>query len=379
MPKTPKLDELLRAIVSSSVDISDILFIPGKPPQAEMNGVLETPLVEWPAPPEDIAVIGAFARQIIDDNPKLLQDMAEHGACDCSYSLPDVCRFRVNIYRESGSYAMVLRLLKPQLPTIQGMSFPPVFYEVIKERNGITFVTGASGTGKTTTLAALLNEINLTRKVHVITLEDPVEFVYPHALATFSQRELGRDFFTFADGMRSALRQAPKVVLVGEIRDRESMEIALNASETGLMVYSTLHTIGAGQTINRVLGMFQQEEERQVRERLATSLRYVIGQRLVPRKKHGRLLITEVMGHNLRTQETITLGENDLRRFSEIIEAGRYAGWHTFEQSLLQAYEGDLITEETAMVYATNRPAMRRLLDTAIRPLQAWQNVSTRP
>jgi twitching motility protein PilT len=369
MPKTPKLNELLTAIVASSEDISDILFIPGKPPQAEMNGVLETPSVEWPAPPDDIAVIERFARDIIDGNTKLQQDIADRGSCDCSYSLPD-CRFRVNIYRECGSFAIVLRLLKPMVPTISGMGFPAVFNEVIKERGGITFVTGASGTGKTTTLAALLNEINLTRKVHVITLEDPIEFVYSHALATFSQRELGRDFFTFADGMRSALRQAPKVVLVGEIRDRESMEIALNASETGLMVYSTLHTIGAGQTINRVLGMFQQEEERQVRERLATSLRYVIGQRLVPCKKRGRLLITEVMGHNLRTQETIALGENDLRRFSEIIEAGKHAGWHTFEQSLLQAYENDLITEETAMVYATNRPAMRRLLDTASRPRQ---------
>jgi len=370
MSKTPKLDELLITIVSGSDDISDILFIPGKLPQAEVNGVLETPAVEWPARPDDTAVIEQFAREIIGDNRKLQQDMVEHGACDCSYSLQDYCRFRVNIYRERGFHAIVLRLLKPMLPTIDGMHFPPVFYEVIKERNGITFVTGASGTGKTTTLAALLNEINLTRKVHIITLEDPVEFLYTHAQATISQRELGRDFFTFADGMRSALRQAPKVVLVGEIRDRESMEIALNASETGLMVYSTLHTIGAGQTINRILGMFQKDEERQVRERLASSLRYVIGQRLVPLKKGGRLLVTEVMGHNLRTQEAIALGENDIRRLSEIIEVGKHAGWHTFEQSLLQAYESDLITEETTLIYATNKPAMIRMLDMCTRPRQ---------
>jgi len=371
MSNAPKLDELLKEIVNRSEDISDILFIPGKPPQAEVNGVLETPAVEWPAPPDDTAVIEQFAREIIGDSPKLQQDMVEHGACDCSYSLRDFCRFRVNVYRERGFYAIVLRLLKPMVPTIEGMGFPPVFHEVIKERNGITFITGASATGKTTTLAALLNEINRTRKVHIITLEDPVEFLYSHAQATISQRELGRDFFTFAEGMRSALRQAPKVVLVGEIRDRETMEIALNASETGLMVYSTLHTIGAGQTINRILGMFQKDEERQIRERLAGSLRYVIGQRLVPLKRRGRILITEVMGHNLRTQEAIALGENDIRRLSEMIEGGKHAGWHTFEQSLLQAYESDLITEETAMVYATNRPAMRRLLDmSTTRPRQ---------
>jgi twitching motility protein PilT len=241
----------------------------------------------------------------------------------------------------------------------------PVFHEVIKENNGITFVTGGSGNGKSTTLAALLNEINHTSKVHVITLEDPIEFVHPHINCTFSQREMGHDFFTFAEGMRSALRQAPKVILVGEIRDRESLEIALTASETGHMIYSTLHTISASQSINRILGLFSREEEHQIRDRLAGSLRYIIGQRLVPKKGGGRLMVTEVMGHNLRTRETIALGENDNRRLSEIIEVGRHAGWHTFEQSLLRAYEQDLITEETAMLYATNKPAMRQMIDNA--------------
>jgi len=165
--------------------------------------------------------------------------------------------------------------------------------------------------------------------------------------------------------MRAALRQAPKIILVGEIRDREAMEIALTASETGHMIYSTLHTISAAQSVNRILGMFGREEEHQIRDRLAGSLRYIIGQRLVPKIGGGRVMVTEVMGHNLRTREAISLGENENRRLSEIIEVGRHAGWHTFEQSLLKVYEQRLITEETSMIFATNKAAMRQMLDSA--------------
>ena len=242
---------------------------------------------------------------------------------------------------------------------------PPAFHEIIKEKNGLIFVTGGSGNGKTTTLAALLNEINRTSKVHIVTLEDPVEFLHPQLKSTFSQRELGRDFFNFPDGLRAALRQAPKVIFVGEIRDRETMEIALTAGETGHLVFSTLHTISAGQTINRILGMFSKDEEQQVRERLAGSLRYIVGQRLVPKKSGGRLLVTELMGSSLRTREAIALGENENRRLHDIIEAASSAGWHSFEQSLLKAYEQDLITEETALLYCVNKPTMRQRLDTS--------------
>ena len=365
MTPAEKLDSLLRTMVQTTEGISDLLFVPGKPPQVEIHGELQTPAVEWPAPPHDVALIESLAQVIIDGSPKLQRDLAERGACDCSYTLRDYCRFRVNIYRQYKNTAMVLRQLKPLVPTIDALGLEPVFYDVIKEKNGITFVTGASGNGKTTTLAALMNEINNHAKVHIITLEDPVEFLHPHNLATFSQREMGHDFFTFADGLRSALRQAPKIILVGEIRDRETMEIALTASETGVMIYGTLHTINAGQAINRILGLFSKDEEHQIRERLAGSLRYIIGQRLVPKKNGGRLLMTEVMGHNLRTREAIALGESDVRRIPEIIESSKHAGWHTFEQSLLKAFEQDLITEETAMIYASNKPAMRQMLDTA--------------
>jgi len=199
----------------------------------------------------------------------------------------------------------------------------------------------------------------------IVSLEDPIEFLHPHRQSTFSQRELGRDFFSFPDGLRAALRQAPKVILVGEIRDRETMEIVLTAGETGHLVLTTLHTISPGQTIHRILGLFDKDEEAQVRVRLAGALRYIVGQRLVPRKGGGRQLVTEVMGSSLRTREAIELGENEHRRLLEMIEAGVNAGWHSFEQSLLQAYENDFITEETAMLACVNKPLMRQRLDLA--------------
>jgi twitching motility protein PilT len=360
---TEELDRLLAAMIQSVEGISDLLFVAGKPPQMEVHGRLK-PFA--PDPSESALTstrIEGLAGAIISGNQRLLQDLAEHGSCDCSYSLKNFCRFRVNIYRQNGNYAMVLRQLQSLVPSLDSLHLPPVFRDVVKEKNGLVFVTGGTGSGKTTTLAAMLNEINQTGEIHIVTLEDPVEFLHPHLKSTFSQREMGRDFYNFPDGLRAALRQAPKVILVGEIRDRDTMEIALTAGETGHVVFSTLHTISAGQTINRILGMFSKDEEQQVRERLAGSLRYIISQRLVPRKTGGRLLVTELMGSSLRTREAITLGEGENRRFSDIIEAGNTSGWHSFEQSLVKAYEEDLITEETAILYCINKPAMHQRID----------------
>ena len=360
---TEELDRLLAALIQSADGISDLLFVAGKPPQVEVHGRLKPFALE---PPESIftsARIEGLARAIINNNARLTQDLADRGSCDCSYALQNFCRFRVNIFRQNGNYAIVMRRLQAQIPTLDSLQLPPAFREVIKEKNGLIFVTGATGSGKTTTLAAMLNEINQTSEVHIVTLEDPIEFLHPHLKATFSQRELGRDFYSFPDGLRAALRQAPKVILVGEIRDRETMEIALTAGETGHAVYSTLHTISAGQTIQRILGMFTRDEEQQVRERLVGILRYVISQRLIPRKDGGRLLATELMGSNLRTREAIGVGENENRRLSDIIEAGHAYGWHTFEQSLIKAYEDDLITEETAILYCINKSQMRQRVD----------------
>ncbi|MDB6026756.1 MAG: Twitching motility protein [Verrucomicrobiales bacterium] len=358
-----EFDRLLAAMIQSAAGTSDLLFVAGKPPQVEAHGKLQPFAME---PPESILTsprIEGFANIIINGNERLIKDLAKNGSCDCSYSLANFCRFRVNIYRQNGNHAMVLRRLQSQIPSIDRLNLAPIFREAVTEKTGIIFVTGGTGSGKTTTLAAMLNEINENHAVHMVTLEDPIEFLHPHLKSTFSQRELGRDFYTFPDGLRAALRQAPKVILVGEIRDRDTMEIALTAGETGHLVFSTLHTISAGQTINRILGMFSKEEEDQVRERLAETVRYIISQRLIPKSSGGRLLVTELMGSNLRTREAISMGENENRRIAEIIEAGSTSGWHSFEQSILKAYEEDLITEETALLYCTNKATMRQRID----------------
>ena len=365
MKSIQEFDHLLSAMIKSYEGISDLLFVAGQKPQVEAHGVLETPTLNPPEPVLTGERIERMARLILNDNAKLLADLSAHGSCDCSHPLSDTCRFRVNIYRQNGTYAMVLRRLQPLVPTMDKLGLPPAFHEIVKERNGLVFVTGGSGNGKSTTLAALLNEINRDCKVHVVTLEDPVEFLHPQLNSTFSQRELGRDFFSFPDGLRAALRQAPKVIFVGEIRDRETMEIALIAGETGHLVFSTMHTISADQTIYRILGMFTKDEEQQVRKRLSVSLRYIVGQRLVPKKAGGRLLVTELMGSSLRTREAIELGEGENRRLHDIIESASNAGWHSFEQSLLKAYEQDLVTEENALLYSVNKPTMRQRLDIA--------------
>jgi twitching motility protein PilT len=357
------LDVVLMTMLESHQGVSDLLFVAGKPAQVEANGKLQPVQLDPNAPTLDSGRIERFARAIMGGNARLVKDLTDTGSCDCSYILPEICRFRVNIFRQNGNYAMVLRKLQTRIPSLDVLDMAPVFYEIIKEKTGVIFVTGGTGSGKTTTLAAMLNEINQKQEIHVVTLEDPIEFLHPPAKATFSQRELGRDFFQFSDGLRAALRQAPKVILVGEIRDRETMEIALSAAETGHVVYSTLHTISAPQTINRILGMFSQEEEKQVRERLASTLRYVVSQRLVPKIGGGRILATELMGSNLRSREAIALGESENRRLIEVIEAGSTMGWHSFEQSLGKAYERNLITEETALLYCVNRNLMRQRLD----------------
>ncbi|HEY5233249.1 MAG TPA: PilT/PilU family type 4a pilus ATPase [Verrucomicrobiae bacterium] len=359
-----ELDRLLDAMVQSAEGISDLLFVAGRPMQVETQGDLKPFVDEQHEPLLTSARIESLAMTIIGNNPRLLQDLKEHGSCDCAYTLGNSCRFRVNIYLQNGNYAMVLRHLKPLIPDFISLNMGPTFQQVIKEKNGIIFVTGGTGMGKTTTMAAMLNEINRTRDIHILTLEDPIEFVFTPIKSTFSQRELGSDFYSFHRGMRAAMRQAPKIIFIGEIRDRETMEIVLNAGETGHLVFSTLHTTSASMTINRIIGMFGTDEETSVRERLAGSMRFIISQRLVPAISGSRLLVTEMMGSNLRTREAILLGEKEGRSLDDIIESGTVNGWHSFEQSLFKAYEQDLITDETALLYCTNKMKMVQRIDT---------------
>ena len=356
-------DELLSAMIRSREGISDLLFTVGKPPLIEAHGCLSQFPVKTPAAVFGSREIDQLVDHIINDDERLKEDLANWGSCDCSYALQDVARFRINIFKQNDGHAIVMRRLQSELPTLEKLGLPPIFREMIKERTGIIFVTGAAGSGKTTTLAAMLNELNQTEQIHIITLEDPIEFLHPHRRAVVHQRELGKDFPDFARGLRAALRQAPKVILVGEIRDRETMEIAMTASETGHLVFTTLHTINAGQTINRILGMFSAEEEQRLRQRLADTLRYIVSQRLVSKVGGGRLLLTEIMGSSLRTRETLLYGEGENRSYQEIIEAGSTLGWHSFDQSLLKAYEANLITAETALIFCTHKHKMRKDVD----------------
>ena len=323
-------------MLQSGAGISDLLFAVGKPPMLEEHGGLEEFPIDLPGGVLAESHIADIAACLMNEQERLVHDLTAQGSCDCSYWVEGVARFRVNIFRQNGQTAIVMRKLATQIPTVEGLGLPPIFREMVKEKNGIIFVTGSTGSGKTTTLAAMLNELNRTQRIHILTLEDPIEFLHPHQMALFNQRELGKDFSSFAAGLRAALRQAPKAILVGEIRDRETMEIAMTASETGHIVFSTMHTINAGQTINRILGMFSKDEEQQLRQRLADTLRYVVSQRLVNKIGGGRLMVSEIMGSSMRTRETLLYGERENSTFQEIIEAGGTMGWHSFDQSLLE-------------------------------------------
>jgi twitching motility protein PilT len=367
------VDALLTGMLESADGVSDLLFISGKPPLVEVHGRLSDFPIDTPESVLTPVLIEQLAGQIMNGSERLRLEFSTTGSCDCSYAIDNLARFRVNIFKQNGRHAIVMRKLQSNIPTLDKLGLPPIFREIVKEKDGIILLTGGTGTGKTTTLAAMINELNETQEIHIVTLEDPIEFFHTHRKAAISQRELGKDFPNFADGLRAALRQAPKAILVGEIRDRETLEIAMTAAETGHVVFSTLHTINAGQTINRILGMFSREEEQQVRQRLAASLRYVVSQRLVNKTGGGRLLVTEIMGSSLRTRETIVYGESENKTFQEIIEAGSSLGWHTFDQSIIDAYKAGIINEETALVSCSNKGKVRRDLDM----LQKQRGVAT--
>ena len=361
--RNTELDSILGAMLDTHPGISDLMFSVGRPLQAESYGVLKESVIHPPIKQLTPFQTEQIALNIVGHQRHLLRDLLQRGACDCSYQLADRARFRVNIFKQRGTFAIVMRKAQSEMPSLHALGLTPIFNDMAREKNGLILVTGATGSGKTTTLTAILNEINETQPVHVVTLEDPIEFIHQHKRATFNQRELGADFDSFPSGLRSALRQAPKVILVGEMRDRATVEIALTAAETGHLVLSTIHTINAGQAINRILGMFDLAEETQLRLRLSETMRYVVSQRLAPKATGGRAMINEIMGTNLRVREAIALGEAEGRTFYDIIEANATFGWTTFDQSLGRAFQADLITEETANLYATNKAKMTRFID----------------
>ncbi len=350
-------------MLESQAEVSDLLFTVDKPLQVESCGDLKPVTLDPPIEKLTPFQTEMVALNLVGDNPWHLFDLLSHGSCDAAYTLADKARFRINIFSQRGNSSIVLRKLNTKIPSLDDLNHPKILKELPKEKTGLILVTGATGSGKSTTLAAVLSEINSSRPVHVITLEDPVEFVHPHKVSTFNQRELGTDFDNFANGLRAALRQAPKVILVGEIRDRDTIKIALSAAETGHLVLSTLHTTDAGATINRILGMFETEEQEQIRERLADTLRWVVSQRLAPKIGGGRQALLEIMGSNLRIQESIRMGETEGKTFYEIIEASYPFGWKTFDQACFEAFEAGKITEDMAMLYATKRGVLTRNID----------------
>lgn len=357
------VDFILSRMLDSHDSVSDLNFSVAKPPQVEAAGELTPIIIDpklerlTPFQTENLAL------HLMQCDRRLVQLLISQGSCDCSYALIGKARFRVNIFQQRNSYSIVLRKLSTQVQTIDQLKLPPVFHNMAHEKNGLILVTGATGSGKSTTLAALIDEMNDTKAVHIVTLEDPIEFVHRHKKATINQRELGTDFDTFGNGLRAALRQAPKVILVGEMRDRETVEIALSAAETGHLVLSTLHTVDAGQTINRILGMFDKDEEQLVRIRLADTLRWIVSQRLLPKIGGGRVAALEIMGTNLRVKDSILHGESEGKTFYEIIEAAEPFGMQTFDQSIVKLFETGLITEETALGYASHKSVARRSID----------------
>lgn len=358
-----EIEHILTKMIDAHKDVSDLNFTVGKPMQVESSGELisidMTPEFEILTPFQT----EIMALNLINQDHRLTETLLREGSCDLSYSLPGKARFRVNIFSRSGNYSIVLRRLETKVPTIDGMDLPEVFHKIATERNGIVLVTGATGTGKSTSLAAMLEQINESKSVHIVTLEDPIEYQHPHKKSTFNQRELGIDFDTFANGLRAALRQAPKVILVGEMRDRETVEIALSAAETGHLVVSTLHTVDAGSTINRILGMFSTEEENQIRIRLADTIRWIVCQRLLPKVGGSRVASFEILGMNLRVKDIILSGESEGKTYYEIMQAGKPFGMTTFDEYITELYNKGLISEETAISYASRKAVVGRGID----------------
>jgi len=344
---------VIMAMLDSGAGISDLVFSPGRPPQVERHGQLAVvPIAELPL--LEAEHTARIARDLIGPNEHLLRVLKEDGATDLSYMIPGRARFRVNVFRQRGSYAIVMRVIAAKIPTIADLNLPASLAEVASLKNGIVLVTGPTGSGKSTTLAAMIDLINETRAEHIITIEDPVEFVHVHKKGTVHQRELHTDTPTFAAALRSALRQAPKVILVGEMRDRDTIEIALTAAETGHLVFSTLHTIDASKTVERIIGTFDAGEQQGVRTRLASSFRCIISQKLIPRHGGGRIALLEMLKSTMRTRDYMQLGESEGKTLLDAMRDGELDGMQHFDGEIEKLVRAGTISMSTALLYATN-------------------------
>jgi len=345
---------LLGAMLRAAEKISDLIFSPGRPPQVQVYGQM------IPVQVPGLTVLSAddtrhIAADLIGDNRQAITTLREHGACDISFGLPGLARFRVNIFIQRGSCAVVMRVIPTEIPDFASLRMPQNLSEITKLRDGILLVTGPAGSGKSSTLAVLLDCINREKYYHIITVEDPIEFLHNHKCSTIHQRELRSDTPSFAHALRSAMRQAPKVIMVGEMRDRETIEIVLEAAETGHLVLSSLNTNDAPKTIDRIVNAFSPAEQPAVRDRFAKSFRYIICQRLLPKAdRNGRVAAFEILKANARTRECIEKGEHEGRMLLDAIKSGSAEGMQTFDGEIAQLVKEHVVDFETGLTYATN-------------------------
>jgi len=347
---------LLAAMLKSAPKISDLFFSPGKPPMVEVNSKL-SPVGARVLTPDDTRHV---ASELIANNKHALGNLKEQGSCDVSYSLAGSSRFRVNVFMQRGSCAVVMRVIPTNIPSFAELNLPEELRNISGLRNGIVLVTGPTGSGKSSTLAAIVDLINKQQSFHILTIEDPIEFLHPHQNCIVHQRELHSDTTSFALALRAALRQAPKVILVGEMRDRETIEIAMEAAETGHLVMSTLHTIDAAKTVERVVGVFPLAEQHAIRNRLAKSFRYIVSQRLIPRKDaSGRVAAIEILKSTLRTREYVEKGEGEGKTLLDAMRVGTTEGMQHFDGEIEKLIRAGTIDYETGMAYATNAGNLR--------------------
>jgi twitching motility protein PilT len=342
--------------------VSDLIFSPGSHPHVEVSGQL-VPVKIPGLPvlhPDDTQRI---AQELIGDNKQAISMLQQHGSCDISYSLPGTARFRVNVFVQRGSHAIVMRVIPKTIPSFDELKLPQELARVADLKNGIVLVTGPTGSGKSSTLAAILDRINETKAYHILTIEDPVEFMHRHKRSIVHQRELHSDTPSFALALRAALRQAPKVILVGEMRDKETIEIALEAAETGHLVLSTLHTTDASKTVERIIGVFPLNEQHTIRNRFAKSFRYIVSQRLMPRKGGtGRVAAIEILKSTVRTREYLDKGEVEGKSLLDAMRDGDTEGMQHFDGEIEKLIRGEMIDYDTAMAYSTNPGNLRLLL-----------------
>lgn len=352
------LPPIIERMLAVSDNISDLNFSVGQPPQVEISGKLTPvhPLGIQRLTPYQTEII---ALTILRGHIEATQQLARNGAADLSYSLPSRMRFRVNIFQQRGTYSIVMRVISKELPHLDSLRLPAHLSDIAELRNGIVLVTGPTGTGKSSTLAALIDLLNEKKSYHIITVEDPIEFLHAHKKSTINQREIGFDTRDFASALRSALRQAPKVILIGEMRDLETTEIALEAAETGHLVFSTLHTIDASRTVSRIIGMFPKEDEPVVRTRFAQTFRYIISQRLIPRADGlGRVPAVEILKSTPRTREYIELGESQDKTLLDAMRDGRQEGMQDFDTVIRRMIDDGVISLEDGLSFANNQNNM---------------------